>query len=248
MKYQLNVELSDMYKGAELNVNIKHKKICLHCKGTGADSPNDNIKCPQCNGKGSSVIKQQVAPGFYIQRNMQCDACGGRGEIISKPCDVCKGRKIIEVDKQLLVKIAPGTVEDHEVIFYNEGNESPGYTVGDVKFVLKSRTHPIFTRKDSDLLITLDISLREALIGFTREITHLDDHIVHIKKDNITNPGDLLIIKNEGFPSSNNSKLRGDIYITLVVNFPYELTSAQKDEIYKLLKKMKDFLQVIIVN
>jgi len=146
------------------------------------------------------------------------------------------GRKIIDIDKQLSVKITPGMPEEHELTFPGEGNEAPGYAVGDVRFVVKSQQHPVFTRKGADLLMTLDISLREALIGFSREITHLDDHTVTIVKDNITNPGDLFIIKNAGFPFFNSNTQKGEMYITLTINFPDELSNYQKNEIYKLLK------------
>lgn len=39
--------------------------ICPHCRGTGADDPDDVKTCPVCNGQGHVLKKQQIAPGFF---------------------------------------------------------------------------------------------------------------------------------------------------------------------------------------
>ena len=39
----------------------------------------------------------------------------------------------------------------------------------------------MFERRGDDLYTNLTISLRDALVGFETEITHLDGHSVHIK-------------------------------------------------------------------
>jgi len=38
--------------------------------------------------------------------------------------------------------------------------------------------HKLFTRDGDNLSIDVDITLRQALLGFNIEITHLDDHKV----------------------------------------------------------------------
>ena len=43
--------------------------------------------------------------------------------------------------------------------------------------------HANFTRDKENLKTTVEITLREALLGFTREITHLDGHTVTISKE-----------------------------------------------------------------
>ena len=42
------------------------------------------------------------------------------------------------------------------------------------------------------------ISLKEALLGFDKEIPHLDDHIVTVKKNGVTQPGDVIKVRGEG--------------------------------------------------
>lgn len=56
---------------------------------------------------------------------------------------------------------------------------------------------PVFERDGDNLKMNVHISLREALLGFEREITHFDGHLVEIFRNNkITRPGEQQIIKN----------------------------------------------------
>lgn len=41
--------------------------LCSHCRGTGANSPKDIKKCPVCDGKGVTIVKKQLGPGFITQ-------------------------------------------------------------------------------------------------------------------------------------------------------------------------------------
>jgi len=42
--------------------------------------------------------------------------------------------------------------------------------------------HPTFTRDGNDLKYKLEISLKEAILGFERRIAHLDGHNVYIEE------------------------------------------------------------------
>ncbi len=52
---------------------------------------------------------------------------------------------------------------------------------GDIVFVISQSPHSLFKRVDNNLFMTLEISLEEALLGFSRTIAHLDGHQVTIK-------------------------------------------------------------------
>ncbi len=78
--------------------------------------------------------------------------------------------------------------------------------------------------------------MKEALLGFEREIKHLDDHIVQIKKDGVVQPGDVIKLRGEGMPVHQSSE-RGDLFVKIEIEFPYQLTEKQiesKIEIYYL--------------
>jgi DnaJ family protein B protein 11 len=69
--------------------------------------------------------------------------------------------------------------------------------------------------------------LKEALLGFDKEIKHLDDHMVYIKKEGITQPGDVIKVTGEGMPIHQSSD-KGDLFVRVDIIFPTILTEAQK--------------------
>lgn len=72
----------------------------------------------------------------------------------------------------------------------------------------------------------IHISLKEALLGFSRDIKHLDDHIVTLKRDSVIQPGEVLRVKGEGMPKHQSSE-KGDLYVKVHVIFPTNLTEKQ---------------------
>jgi len=74
------------------------------------------------------------------------------------------------------------------------------------------------------------ITLKEALMGFTRAIKHLDGHEVWInRKDKITKPGLLERFKGEGMPIYGSyGDSFGDLLVTYIVELPEKLTDEQK--------------------
>ena len=71
----------------------------------------------------------------------------------------------------------------------------------------------------------LNITLKEALLGFTRSIKHLDGHEVWVdRRDKITKPGLMERYKDEGMPvyQSYGDEF-GDLLITYIVEMPTEL-------------------------
>lgn len=73
----------------------------------------------------------------------------------------------------------------------------------------------------------MDISLKEALIGFTKYLTHLDDRKIEITRDEVTQPGFKIKLTREGMPIHERSDEYGDLYITFNVIFPTHLDERQ---------------------
>jgi len=90
--------------------------------------------------------------------------------------------------------------------------------------------HPIFERRGDDLYTNITVSLRDALVGFDMDITHLDGHLVHIHRDKVTWPGAKIQKQGEGMPNYENNKIRGTLYITVDVKFPRGSFSEQDTE------------------
>ena len=86
------------------------------------------------------------------------------------------------------------------------------------------KEHDVFTRSGADLTADIDITLAEALCGFSRVvIKHLDGRGIHIDHQKpmggVLRPGQVLKVKNEGMPIK-KSELKGNLYLQIMVKFP----------------------------
>merc|ERR1719181_125449 len=78
--------------------------------------------------------------------------------------------------------------------------QRPGQIPGDVIMRLGQKKHRLFNRDGNDLKMEMTITLKEALLGFTKTITHMDEHTVEISRKRITKPFFVKTIKGEGMP------------------------------------------------
>ena len=62
----------------------------------------------------------------------------------------------------------------HELVFERASEQSPDTIPGDVRLVFKTQKHAIYTRKGNDLHHTMTITLKEALLGFSKTLKQLD--------------------------------------------------------------------------
>jgi DnaJ-class molecular chaperone len=142
---------------------------------------------------------------------------------------------VIEKTSELSVDIEKGMKDGSKIVYYSEGDASPSKRAGDLIFVIKTAPHERFIRDKLHLKTSMVITLKQALVGFSREITHLDGHVVTVTSDRVIKPGDVQVIKGQGMPSIEDSSKHGDLFITYDVLFPASLTKSQKEELEKTL-------------
>jgi len=118
--------------------------------------------------------------------------------------------------------------EDARVSFERMSEQSPGRIPGDVVVILRTEAHATFVRDGADLLMTLQLPLKQALGGFRHEIRHLDDHVVVIQNDGVSHPGQVLTLPGEGLPLHNVPSEFGALRVTLRIAFPKVLTAAER--------------------
>jgi DnaJ family protein A protein 2 len=119
-----------------------------------------------------------------------------------------------------------------------EADQVPGQEPGDIIFHIVEAEHPIFRRAGPDLAATLEITLAEALAGFSRVVLkHLDGRGIELthpkKKGDILRPGQVLKIPGEGMPHK-RSDARGDLYLMVDVKFPDEKWTPSPATLEKL--------------
>ena len=182
-------------------MRLRRQILCPACRGTGAKD-GDLSDCKRCDGKGFTLERRQVGPGFIQQVQVDCKKCEGTGKLSKAECPVCEGRKVQTGDKDIEVYIEQGMPNGAEIMFDGEGDQGPGEAASHIKFHVRARKHPLFFRDGDDLHIDVHITLMEALLGFERTIEHLDGHAVGIERTGVTKPGAKETIKKEGMPVS----------------------------------------------
>lgn len=229
MTSEFEVTLADMYKGNDIDFMIKKRILCDHCRGSGAASDGDIHTCKGCGGKGIKMVQQQMFPGMVVQSQVTCNECGGRGTVIHKVCPHCGGSKVVDHTAHYTLEVLPGMPEGHEVVFEGEGDESPDWEAGDVVLKVRSgKQKGSWRRKETSLYWDETISIEEALLGFERNLTHLDGHIVSLKRDGVTQPNFVQVVKEEGMPRFDDPSLHGDLYVEYTVILPATISADQK--------------------
>ncbi|WPH00502.1 DnaJ protein-like protein [Acrodontium crateriforme] len=247
MEVRIHVPLRNFYTGADHDFKIEKQVICEKCEGSGSEDGHRDT-CHKCNGQGMIIQKHQLMPGIFQQMQMQCDVCGGKGSTIKHKCKTCGGARVVRSEEQFDLAIEKGMPKGARLTYENEGDESPDWVAGDLVVHLHERDPELgaddsertdgtfFRRKGLHLFWREVISLREAWMGdWTRNLTHLDGHIVQLsrKAGEVVQPGHVEIIEGEGMPiwrHEGNGPSHGSLHVEYVVVLPDQMDkNMQKD-------------------
>lgn len=221
--------------GTEKELDVTLKDECSKCHGSGARPGSTPETCSKCGGKGQVVYTQNSL--FGQVRNVQtCPDCRGTGKIIKDKCPDCHGSGYISSRKKIQVSV-PAGIDNGQSIRIREKGE-PGVNGGgrgDLLVEVVVSRHPIFQRQDRDIYSTVPISFARAALGGEMRISTIDGDVMYDVKPG-TQTDTRVRLKGKGVPSLRNKAIRGDHYVTLVVEVPVKLTNEQKD----LLKKFDE--------
>lgn len=237
--HRLPVTLEELYNGKETKLAMRKNVLCPECDGKGSSKPNAVVNCADCRGQGVKVTLRQVAPGMVQQLQMECSKCQGRGEIIRDKdrCKKCGGDKVVQEKKILDVYVEKGMSHKQKLTFSGEGDQEPNVIPGDVIVLLVQEPHPVFTRDGGDLIMEKEITLYEALCGFSFTITHLDGRILLVKSKpgEIIKPGDIKEIPNEGMPTHRQPFDKGVLVIKFNIKFPTSIPAQHASTLANIL-------------
>ncbi|OHS99349.1 DnaJ domain containing protein [Tritrichomonas foetus] len=221
--HKINVTLEDLYSGKEVTLRINRDIICPDCKGSGCANGKSPKKCPDCGGRGQKVNVVKMGP-MITQQVGPCPTCRGAGESIdpADKCKKCKGKKVTEEKKTIVVHIEPGMEDGDKIPFQGCADEAPGADTGDLVVMLSLKKHDHFLRKHDDLLMMKRISLSEALLGTKFVLKHLDGRqlVVSTPPGQVVIPDSVKVIDREGMPRRGNQFEKGRLFIKFNVEFP----------------------------
>ena len=218
--------------GCEKQLDLNLKDECTTCHGTGAKPGTSPETCPKCGGKGQIVYTQQSL--FGTVRNVQtCPDCNGSGKIVKEKCADCHGSGYITNRKKIAVTI-PAGIDNGQSIRIREKGE-PGVNGGprgDLLVEVQVERHPIFQTQDMNIYSTAPVTFAQAALGGQIHITTVDGDMAYDIKPG-TQTDTKIRLKGKGVPSLRNKNIRGDHYVTLVVQVPTKLNEEAKEYLRK---------------
>ena len=225
---RVNISFEEAAFGCKKEVNFARIETCPDCHGSGAEKASDVEKCPDCNGLGRVTVRQQTMLG-YMQTQRSCQRCAGRGKIIKSPCKNCNGKGRIRINKKLEVNIPSGIDDRQNIILRGQGSAGlNGGPSGDLIIEIRVKEDKIFKREGNNIYCEVPISFAEATLGADIQIPILGGESETLKIPDGTQTGTNFTIKAKGIPDI-NTKRKGDMIITVVVETPRNLNSRQKD-------------------
>ena len=232
LRAAVNITFEEAVFGCEKQLELNLKDECTTCHGTGAKPGTNPETCQKCGGKGQVVFTQQSL--FGMVRNVQtCPDCNGTGKVIKDKCTACHGTGYTSSRKKIAVTI-PAGIDDGQSIRIREKGE-PGINGGprgDLLVEVRVARHPIFQRQDMNIFSTAPISFAQAALGGQVRISTVDGDVLYDVKPG-TQTDTKVRLKGKGVPSLRNKALRGDHYVTLVVQVPAKLNDEAKEALRK---------------
>jgi molecular chaperone DnaJ len=223
LRYDLKITFEEAAFGTEKKFKIPKMKNCAECNGSRAKPGTSPTKCSKCNG----VRQVSMQQGFFnVQRT--CPGCGGEGAIISSPCTKCAGTGKEQTMEPLSIKVPPGVDVGSRLRLHGEGDAGEmGGPRGDLYIVLNIAKHPIFERRDDDVICEMPISFSQVALGSEIQVPTLDGN-VKLKVPAGTQTGKLFRLHGKGIASLHTGR-RGDQLVIIKIETPMKLNKRQRE-------------------
>ena len=227
IRTSVRITFEEAVFGVDKEIELTLKDECKTCHGSGAKAGTTPETCQKCGGKGQVVFTQQSF--FGTVRNVQtCPDCNGTGKVIKEKCPDCHGSGYIASRKKIQVSIPAGIDNGQSVRIREKGEPGTnGGPRGDLLVeVIVGR--PIFQRQDYDIYSNVPVSYAVAALGGEVVVDTVDGKVIYEVKPG-TQTDTRVRLKGKGVPTLRNKEVRGDHYVTLVVQTPEKLSHEAKE-------------------
>ena len=150
--------------------------------------------------------------------------------------DSINGSEInLRLDRETITTRVPAGVKDGSKIKL-KGRGAPGQAgPGDLFVIIHVTKHPVFTRDEENLLMTLPVTFAEAALGADIAVPTIDGEEVKVRLAPGTPNGKILRVKGRGITRNHHT---GDLLITIDVVVPQRVDGKAK-------KALEDFAEVM---
>ena len=237
IRKSVRITFEEAVHGCEKELELVLKDPCEDCHGTGAKPGTSPETCPKCGGKGQIVYTSQSFFGT-VQNVQTCPTCGGSGKVVKEKCPKCAGTGYTASKKKIKVTIPAGIDNGQSIRIRGKGEPGTnGGPRGDLLVEVIVERHPKFQRQDTTIYSTEPISFTQAALGGKIQIPTVDGPYEYTIKPG-TQTDTRIRLKGKGVPMVRNKNVRGDHYVTLVVQVPEHLNGEQRAALQKFQEAM----------
>ncbi|MGA2352120.1 MAG: J domain-containing protein [Terracidiphilus sp.] len=231
LEYQATVDFWTAIRGGQARMEVHRQETCPTCHGqahTGGPT-----QCAECNGTG-----QVTQMGGRMKFNIPCPSCNGTGRTTNL-CAGCHGEGVVSRTEAVEFRIKPGTRDGQRIRLQGKGNAGVnGGAPGDLYLIVRTGTHPVFTRVGDDIHVTVPVTVPEASLGAKVDVPTIDGR-AQLKIPPGTQSGQKLRMRERGVESAQHPGQRGDEIVTVEVQVP-TLSDERSREIMRELAKLNN--------
>ena len=244
LRTSVRISFEQAVFGVDKELDLNLKDTCKTCNGSGAKPGTSPETCRKCGGRGQ-VVTQHSTPFGTIRNSQVCLDCGGTGKTIKEKCPDCHGSGYISSRKKIQVSIPAGIDNGQSVRIRDKGEPGVnGGPRGDLLVEVVVDRHPIFQRQDMNIFSTVPVSFAVAALGGEILIDTVDGKVVYDVKAG-TQTDTRIRLRGKGVPSLRNKDVRGDHYVTLVVQVPDKLSNEAKELLKQFDKETGNSLEAV---
>ena len=229
LEYQATVDFWTAIRGGQARIQVNRMETCPTCHGqVNIGGPT---QCPECNGTG-----QVTQMGGRMKFNIPCPRCNGTGRAPSQ-CITCQGEGVVSRSEAVDFRMKPGTRDGQRIRLQGKGNAGlNGGAPGDLFVIVRTGTHPFFTRVGDDIQLTVPVTVAEASLGAKVDVPTIDGR-AQLKIPPGTQSGQKLRMRERGVENAQRPEQRGDQIVTIEVVVPH-LQDERSREIMRELARL----------
>jgi molecular chaperone DnaJ len=206
-------------RGGQARLEVHRQETCPTCHGQA--STGGPTQCPECNGTG-----QVTQMGGRMKFNIPCPRCNGTGAHLESPAHLPRrGWSAATSRSSFASRPARATGS----AFACKARATPGLNggaAGDLFLIVRTGTHPVFTRVGDDIHLTVPVTVPEASLGAKVDVPTIDGR-AQLKIPPGTQSGQKLRMRERGVESAQHPGQRGDQIVTIEVQVPTLCGRAQ---------------------
>jgi len=231
LEYQATVDFWTAIRGGQARIQVNRHETCPTCHGQ--TQTGGVTQCPECNGTG-----QVTQMGGRMKFNIPCPRCNGTGRS-SSACPTCHGEGVVSKSEPVEFRIKAGTRDGQRIRLQGKGNAGlNGGAAGDLFLIVRTGTHPVFTRAGDDIQLTVPVTIAEASLGAKVDVPTIDGR-AQLKIPPGTQSGQKLRLRERGVENAQSPEKRGDQIVTIEVVVP-TLSDERSREIMRELAKLNN--------